>query len=347
MKYILFTLLLLSCIAAGCKDETAPGPSVIKAAKGIYVINEGSFSQNNSSVTYYNLATNNTILDAYNSANNTSLGDNANSIFIHGSKGYIAVDNSNKIEIIDLNNFKSLGQIDFGISGSPREIFIKDSLTGYATSLYKNEVVKFNPSTKQIIKKIAVGNYPDGLIEANGKLFVANSGFGASNSVSVIDMGSDAVIKTLNVGFNPRVIIKQNNTVYVVCTGSYTDTTVFSGVYSINPISAEVIDSVKVRKNPGEASAFEGSSLLVVNSDGLMKVNFADKSVQQVVSASSINSLTSVIYSVTYDPAAEKIYAGNPKDFQQNGEVVVMDKTGKEQKRFSTGINPGTISIRY
>lgn len=344
----LIVLISFGLLFFGCKDELIVDPPP-KAAKGVYVINEGSFSQNNASITFYNNETGEAVQNVYSAANNNApLGDNANSMFIFGNKGYIAVDNSNKIEIIDLNNFKSLGIVDFGSGGSPREIFIKDSTAGYATSLYGNQVVKFNPSTKQVEKRIDVGSNPEGLAESNGKLFAANSGFGASQTITVIDMENDAVIKTINVGLNPRVILKNNSgNIFVICTGSYTDTTLFSGVYIIDAVSNSVIDSIAVPKNPGEACWFDGSKLLVVNSDGVVQVDLTAKSVSPFISGSAVNSSFGIIYSISYDAVSGNIYCGNPKDFQQNGEVVLFDKSGSEKKRFNTGINPGTIAVRY
>ncbi|MBZ0199473.1 MAG: hypothetical protein K8H86_06370 [Ignavibacteriaceae bacterium] len=342
-------LFVTSLLISSCSKDNPVNPPPSASSKGIYVVNEGAFSQNNASLTYYNLETGDVDYNAYSNANNgTPLGDNANSMFILNDKGYIAVDNSNKIEIINLDNFKSLGQIDLGAGGSPREIWMVDSTEGYATSLYSNQVIKFNTVTKSITKKIDVGSYPEGIVGSSGKLFVANSGFGVSNSISVIDIATQNIIKTLHVGFNPRVIIAASDgNVYVACSGSFTDTTVFSGVYKINPVTALVVDSIKINKNPGEMCEVSGSRLFVVNSDGVNSVDMSfTSSPNLTITAAAVNNVTMVVYSIAYDKNSQTIYCGNPKDFTQNGEVAAFNINGSELKRFNTGINPGSIVVR-
>ena len=347
MKKILL-LLITSLLLASCSKDNSLEPTAPATSKGIFIVNEGLFSQNNASLTYYDFETISVYNNVYSGANGgTPLGDNANSMSVVNEKGFIAVDNSNKIEIINLKNFKSLGQIDLGAGGSPREIWMKDSTTGYVTSLYTNQVVKFNAINKSVIKNISVGDKPEGITGAAGKLFVANSGFGASNSVSVIDIASDAVIKSLTVGYNPRVIVNGNDgKIYVVCTGSYTDTTVLSGVYKIDPASLTVTDSIKLRGFPGEACEVKGNKLFVVNSEGVYSINMNfDSAPSLVIPASVVNNLTMVVYSIAYDKNSETIYCGNPKDFLQNGEVAAFNLSGEEINRFNVGINPGSIVI--
>lgn len=347
MKKILL-LLIISLLFASCSKENSVEPTAPASSKGIFIVNEGLFSQNNASLSYFNLETDIVYNNIYSGANGgTALGDNANSMSVVNNKGYIAVDNSNKIEIIDLKNFKSLGQIDIGIGGSPREIWMKDSTKGYVTSLYTNQIVIFNTINKSVVQRINVGDKPEGITGAAGKLFVANSGFGASNSVSVIDLASDAGIKILTVGYNPRVIVNgSDGKIYVVCTGSYTDTTVFSGVYKIDPVSLTVIDSIKLPGFPGEACEVKGNKLFVVNNDGVYSINMNFTSAPSlVIPASSVNNVTMVVYSIAYDKNSETIYCGNPKDFLQNGEVAAFNLKGEEVKRFNVGINPGSIVI--
>jgi YVTN family beta-propeller protein len=349
-KLILLNALLL-LIIIGCSETNDPIiPPPPANSSGVYVVNEGLFTQNNASLSYKNLEDGTVTNNAYWSANNgNSLGDNANSMTIFDSKGYIAVDNSNKVEIINLDDFKSFGFIDLGTNGSPREIYVKDENTAYVTSLNLDQVAKLDLQTKTVTTRINVGRKPEGLREANGKLFVANSGFGNDKTVSVIDMASDMVIATLQVGLNPRVVLNGvDNFVYVVCTGSYSDTSIFSGVYKIDPAANTVVDSILVKKNPGEACFIDATTMLVVNSDGAVKVDLTTKSVSStpLILGTTVNSFFGVIHSISYDLLRATIYCGNPKDFTQNGEVVTFDLNGNETGRFNVGLNPGTIVIK-
>ncbi len=351
MNKLIFLTVMLLIFIIGCSktnDPIIPPPPA--NSSGVYVINEGLFAQNNASLSYKNLEDGTVTNNVYWSANNGNpLGDNANSMTIFGSKGYIAVDNSNKVEIINLDDFTSFGFIDLGMNGSPREIYVKDDNIAYVTSLNLDQVAKLDLQTKTVVTRINVGRKPEGIRGANGKLFVANSGFGLDNTVSVIDMASDMVVATLQVGLNPRIVLNGvDNFIYVVCTGSFSDTTIFSGIYKIDPAANTVVDSILVKKNPGEACFTDANTMLVVNNDGVVKVDLTTKSVSAspLISGMAVNSFFGVIYSISFDLLRSVIYCGNPKDFTQNGEVVTFDVNGNETGRFNVGLNPGTIVIK-
>ncbi len=350
-KLIYLTILIFSSLFLACsKDDsvTPPTDSPLQSKyDGVYIINEGLYGQNNSSISFINLTDNVVNNTIYEDANNgKSLGDTGNEMEIFGNKGYIAVDNSNKIEIINLDTFESVGFIDLGIGSSPRDVVIIDSTLGYVTSLYTEKLIKFNPATKQVIKSISVGKYPEAAVYANGKIYVTNSGFGAENTVSVIDITTDSEIAKLKVGFNPRFAHKADDqTVYVVCTGQF-DAVGKGGIYKI--VNTSVTDSVIINYNPGESCLTSNTTMVIANNIGLYKVNLSNMTVENTpfVNAMDVNSVFGVIYSVGFDKKNNHLYCGNPKDFQQNGEIVVLDLNGVELKRYNVGINPGTIYIK-
>lgn len=126
---ILLIVLLVSISFYSCSKDNTIQP-VQQVTKGVFVINEGLYLQNNSEITFYDPSTDQTITNFYSQKNGKIIGDNANSMFIFENKGYVAVDGSNKIEVIDLKDGSSLGIIDLGQNGSPREIFILNSKRG-------------------------------------------------------------------------------------------------------------------------------------------------------------------------------------------------------------------------
>jgi len=80
-KLILLNALLLTFII-GCSKSNDPLIPPLANSSGVYVVNEGSFTQNNASLSYKNLEDGTVTNNAYSSANNGNpLGDNANSIY--------------------------------------------------------------------------------------------------------------------------------------------------------------------------------------------------------------------------------------------------------------------------
>ena len=144
---------------------------------GVYVVDEGNFQHSNSTLSFYVPDSNKVYPDVFFAANSRSLGDVGNDMVIYNNKGYIVVNNSNKIEVISTDNNKSLAAIADG-DNSPYKLAIVSDTKGYITNLYKGTVTAFNPTTFVINKDgIAVGLNPQGIAVANGKVYVCNSGF--------------------------------------------------------------------------------------------------------------------------------------------------------------------------
>ncbi len=351
MKRILLSLLpflLLILLTGGCTENpVGPAAPAVQANKGVYVLNEGLYSQNNSSITYFDLATKTATQNVFEAANGRSLGDTGNELVVSGKTGFITVNVSNKVEIIDMNTFRSKGSIDLGAFSGPRRVWAKDSVTAYVTG-FSGKVYRINASTLSVEKEIAVGNYPEGIIEHNGKLLVANSGLGGGNSVTVIDLATETVVKTITVGTNPINMVKdRNNFIYAICTGRYDSSDIGGAFYKIDPNAFTVTDSIIITQNPQDVVVTQENMAYFVNNLGIMKLdlNKVAPVPELVISGMNINSFYGISYALSYDPVDRLLYIGNPKDFMQSGEVAVYDLQGNEVRRFNTGLNPGCIAI--
>lgn len=344
MKTRFLLIVLLSIAFYSCSKDNSTQP-VNSVTKGVFVINEGLYNQNNSEITFYDPSTDQTITNFYSQKNGKIIGDNANSMFIFENKGFVAVDGSNKIEVIDLKDGSSIGMIDLGQNGSPREIFILNSNRGFVTSFSKNSVIEFNPTSFTITREIPVGKYPEGLAFANNKLFVANSDLGNGNTISVIDLNSNSVVKTLQISKNPRFVgIANDNRVIVGCSGDFFDPVGLGGYYFIDPINLTVTDSIMLNYHPQDYSLTKDNYLFYINDRGIGKINLTNKNVDTVfIDGMIINDIYGIAYSLAFDEIEQRLYIGNPKNFTQNGEVKIFDRNGNYLKKFDTKINPGAI----
>jgi len=342
-KFIL-TILALSLLFYSCSKDNSVQP-IQPVTKGVFVICEGLYQQNNSEITFYDPSTEQTVTNYYSLNNGKLIGDNANSMYIFENKGFVAVDGSNKIEVIDLQTGKSIGIIDLGQNGSPREIFILNSNRGFVTSFSKNSVIEFNPSTLSIVREIPVGKYPEGISYAGNKLFIANSDLGNGNTVSVIDLNSNSVIKTISVGLNPRFVgLSNDNRIIVGCSGSFFDQTSLGGYYFLDPSSLTVKDSILLSYHPQDFALTKDNHLFYINDRGIGRINLNNKLVDTVfIDGMLVNDIYGIPYSLAFDEINQKLYVGNPKNFTQNGEVKIFDVNGNYLKKFETKINPGAI----
>ena len=144
ISIIFFSLLLFSCK----KDPVSPTiKPPLANAKGVYILNEGLFGSGSSSLSFYDVKKDSVYNDVFFAVNGRNLGDVGNDIKIRGTRAYIVVNNSNKIEIINTSNHQSIGTINIGAGTSPREIvFVNDSIA-LVTNLYDTSVVEVQRTT--------------------------------------------------------------------------------------------------------------------------------------------------------------------------------------------------------
>lgn len=133
MKYKYLTLFVFSLLIHACDDitdkdspEDNEGSNTETGTAGIYVLSEGLFNLNNSTLMFHSLKNGQTDTDYFRSKNHRGLGDTANDMAIYGSKLYIVVNVSSQIEVIDRASGLSLKRIpvlnENGSSRQPRYI---------------------------------------------------------------------------------------------------------------------------------------------------------------------------------------------------------------------------------
>ena len=112
------------------------------STSGVSLLNEREFGKSNSTLSFYIPDSNKVYPDIFSSVNNRPLGDVGNDMVIYGNKGYIVVNNSNKIEVIAIDTNKALGTM--AVAGStPCKLAIMNDAKGYITNLYKGTVTSF------------------------------------------------------------------------------------------------------------------------------------------------------------------------------------------------------------
>ena len=343
---ILLAITALSLILASCHKSQPVNLVTGPVASGVYVLNQGLFNANNSTLSFYDNTSQNVTTDVFTAANGRGLGDTGNDVEIYGSKMYIVVNVSSTIEVVDSRNAKSIKQIKLfngATARQPRDIaFYKNN--AFVTS-YDGTVTVIDTVTLTVSQFITVGRNPEQLAVSNGKLYVANSG-GLSypnfdKTVSVIDLTSLTVIKTLTVIVNPQgVVADTHGNVYVLSAGDYGATP--SGLTIID----NVADVVKKTTN------FDGSNM-TIQGDNLYFTTSANKVIiynavsQSITNTNFISDGTVVTtpYSLAADGVTGEVYVTDAKNYTANGTLFVFDKTGKKEYSTIVGVNPGKVAI--
>ena len=225
-KYLLGLAVLLmgTAVMTSCDPaEDYPETYLQVYSTGAYVVNSGNmYSKIESSLTAIDYASSTATQNVFKTANGRSLGNTANDGIVYGNKIYLAVDQSNTIEVIDKTTKKSIKQIKTtellgnAEGAEPRHIIAGGGYVFFTT--YGGYVAAVDTTSFALQKKWQVGNYPEGLVFGNGTLYVANSNYGAGGgNISCINLSNDNVeTKNIEGVNNPTGIYYAAGRVYVL-----------------------------------------------------------------------------------------------------------------------------------
>ena len=100
-------LSVLSILAVSCLK--LPDPVIVDVEEsylsgpGVFILNEGNFKSGNGSLSFFSYDSSKLYNNTFLSINQRPLGDVPYSMNIGGSRAYIVVNNSGKIEVVDRN----------------------------------------------------------------------------------------------------------------------------------------------------------------------------------------------------------------------------------------------------
>ena len=345
---IILPLLGASCHRPGPEPEPQPQPDAY--AKGLFILNEGLFQLNNSTLSYYDFTTGEFTGDIFLDVNHRGLGDVGNDLQQYGSKLYIVVNNSNIVEVVDAKTVKSLKTINLP-QKEPRNVAFLDGKA--YISCFDGDVVRVDTASLEIEATVHTGPNPDGICVCNGKLYVSNSGGknypNYGNTVSVVDPTSFTVTKDIIVTINPTRIKAYNDRyVYVVSNGNYG-----SVPYTFQKIDSQTDEIVKVYDL--EVLNFD----ICQNFAYIYTYNFStmtsawisvlDLETDEVVKEQFISDGTQLKtpYGIKVNPLNGDVYITDAGTFTTNGDVYCFDKDGKKKFSFEGGLNPSAMLIDF
>lgn len=227
-KYLFRTALFalaLGVFASCNEDDNIPEiPEVPVITTGAYILNTGNWGANNATIQWYDLESGKVSADLFQAANGTGIGD-AQDMCVYGSKIYIVSSTSAKIEIVNRKDFKIVKTLALKDAlNKPIEARYLTATAGnvYFTA-YDGTVSRLDTLSMTVAEKVAVGDHPEAITNANGKLYINVSGYGSGTKVAVVDVKTFKKIKDLDVILNPydESITADNGNVYFVSCGDF------------------------------------------------------------------------------------------------------------------------------
>ena len=349
---------LCACLAgfvlASCEPEKGgymPEPTV--SNPDVFILCEGLYQANNADISAYRTDSMSCMGEYYLAQNGRYLGDTGQDILYHKDYLYVAVYGSSYVAMLDLKG-KELTRYSFSTEeGQPRYLAAEGDYL-YVT-LYSGQVVKMLASDLSVVDYATVGKNPEGVVVYDGQLLVANSGWGADNTVTVIDMATFEPVKTITVAWNPQQFILSGDSVYLLANGEYDEN--WNCDYPVQHID---VASGKVRTigNASRGVAYDGKLYLcqsvtdwatyeTVNTFFTYDVATATVDGQTFLQGDTEELTSNSVYMMEVNPANGEIYiglAGNK--FVSSGMIHRLSRDGHLIHRFDVnGANPSQAAF--
>jgi YVTN family beta-propeller protein len=267
-------------------------------------------------------------------------------MLIFNDTGYIICNNSNKIEIVDVNTFESKGVIES--LALPRYMIAannKGYISEWVNFGVKGRISVVDLLTNTVTKTIEVGNLPEQLAIINNKLYVTNSD---ENTVSIINLTNETFEKNLVVSDAPTDFrIDSNVKLWVLCGGKK--------AYDNNP--PDFIDESQstagalVRINPVSENIEFTIPFASINSPEDLQINgqrnklyysYAGAVYTHDISSTSLATTPFIrrsFYGIGIDPV-EDIFYGTQASFTNDGKVIRFNTSGAAMDSVNVTIGP-------
>ncbi len=345
-------LFTVPCIAfllliAGCKpDDPEPWPAPeTDYTKGIFIINEGGFTAGNASVSWKHPDTAAVRHDVFNLVNGEALGDVLNSASTDGKSLFLVVNNSQKVEVVDINDFKSLGTIT---GATMPRYFLQIGINfGLLSDWGSNEVKVVNLVTYSTDTTLATGQGPEELTMCNGFAYVANSGgFGIDSTITCINISSHGIHKQEIIHPGPYSLVADvNDNLWILCQGDYklfadTSDDVGGALVKYDPATETVVKKYLFpnQEHPNKmAIDHTGENIYYLNKGAVWKFSISGNALP------STPFIQKSFYGIDIDKTNGKIYCADAGDFSSAGAIEVYDAGGVLIETIEAGVAPNGV----
>lgn len=345
--YILTVLFAASFY--GCMDygPTQQEDFDIGTSRALFITNEGNFMYDNASLSYYDIDRKKVSNEVFVRSNAMILGDVAQSMSIRDGRGYIVVNNSGVIFVIDTDTFKVLGVID-GLT-SPRYIHFLSDKKAYVTDLYAPCITVFNPQTLEITGRISTGSHKSTEQMVQWGKYVFTNCWSYDNKILVIDTSLDKVVDSITVGIQPvSLALDANDKLWCLTGGGYEGSPYgyeAPSLHVIDPNSRTIEREFKFRlgDSPSEICLNGTRDTLYFLNRGVWRMDVDE---QRLPIKPFLEYSGTIYYGLAVDPVTSEVYVADAIDYVQPGVVYRFRPDAAPVDTFRVGIIPGAFCFK-
>lgn len=348
-----FKIILISSLLAfivSCEKVTDKPDINANNLKGIFVVCEGNFGAADGDLTYYSHEEKAAIRFLYNSVNGAEIGDVVQSFAIADTLGFIVVNNSQKVTVVNMKDFTVIKTL-IGFS-YPRSIVWagkKEMFLANGNGFTDNYICSIDLETLEVSGKIELAAGPESLITSGPKVYATLSGGFANdgNSVIEIDPGTLTITGTFTVGPCPvDIAADKDKNLWVYCKGTPDYSNYPDVAYSGMGISKVNVQSGGVTTMNFTSMNAPGINNISASPDG-NTIYFLNDGLYSMPSTStglpSGKLVDQSFYGIDVDPQNGSLVCLDVI----NSKAIVYDADGLEQFSFDTGSFPNSAVFSY
>lgn len=344
LKNLVFFLVLSSALISCTDDggEIVVTPKFFEGGKGFFVINEGTFGAGNGSISFYSDVQEKMYNEVYRAKNEHLLGDTPLDMIIFGDTAAISVNVSGNIEFVILNTMRSVGFVA-GIP-SPRQMTTYKSRL-LVSDISLGKIFLIDKSSFQSLGTINTGKAVEHMVVDGDNLYAACwSNFYVNkpnNTVLKIDLNNNTVVDSLIVTKEPNsMVIDANGALWVLCSGGYMNEEA-PALYRIDLQSFSILNQYDFIQGTDYPSGLcsDGSNLYFLNNGSVWKM----ENTASALPSASWYTGGSYLYNLGVEADGSRVVLCDAKDFQSNGEILVLDANANLLLSLEAGLVPSGV----
>ena len=347
---MLCSLILGMSFTACSDDDDDDNPIIDPVDYPAYILNEGAWEANNANISRFFPSYKGIDSDYYQKVNGKLMGDLANAMIEEDNNIYVVVGGSKYVARLDLNCVEQARYSFPEGEGEPRCIDVEDGYV-YVTQ-HGGQVSKLDAQTLKLVSTFKGGDNLEGIVEKDGKLYVANAWKGVydfNKELLVINAESMTKTGSIDVVLNPVQVQEIDDKIYVISQGNYEDVQAVLQVIDTKAGTSKVIvndvDKITEGHNGliyGVRSTYD-ADWNTINSFFTYNPKKGTTSETSFLQDAPSSISSTAIYLLEVGGYADFIYVGI-SDYVTNGTIYQFDASGKLLQSFdSGGINPNAM----
>lgn len=344
-------------------------PDPDTSIRGFYLVNEGNMGSNKCTLDYFDYFTGLYARNFYAERNPNvikELGDVGNDIGIYGSKLYVVVNCSHKVEVLDSRTGTRLGQVDIPNCRYVRFYRGKAYVSSYVGPVLidpdapKGAVYEVDTTSLKVTRKVSVGYQPEEMEIVDDYMYVANSGGyrvpNYDNTVSVIQMVDFKQVQQIPVGINLHRLKKDRyNKLWVTSRGDYQSRP--SRMYVMDKrrgynqmiVTDTLPFGVSNMAIRGDSLYFYSTEWNNYTQSNTITYGIVDVRTKRLVSDNFITDGTekeiTIPYGIAVHPETGDILVTDAKNYVSSGTLYCFDRQGRKKWSVRTGDIPAHITF--